>query len=416
MDKQIKKKKFTAPKILLLAALLGTVGYLGINAYNASGTTRMNVYQDRLMIDTIHTDVFQESIPVTGVVMPLKTVYIDAIEGGKVEERFVEDGAMVKKGQPILKLSNPDLLLSSLNQEANIIAQINQIRNTSLLMEQQSLNLKEQALNVDYQIDLTDSRLERNRLLLEDNIVSRVEVEEMEDEYENLLRRRDLLRATIKKDSTYQELQLAQMQSSIDLMERNLEISRKSLANLTIQSPIDGQLSGVTLEIGELVTTGENIAQVDNLENFKIQVRIDEYYIDRVFLNQIGTFEFANATYSLRISKIYPQVSDGRFNVDMVFVGEWPQGIRRGQSVSVRLELSAEKESRLLAKGGFYQSTGGRWIYVIDPNTGNARRRDIRVGSQNPEFFEVITGLEDGEVVITSSYDNFGDKDELILQ
>ena len=412
MDRKIEKKTWTWQRIVIIVAVVGIAAYLISTMVKSAGTSKLNVQAERLLLDTIKTDVFQEYIPVTGVVEPIKTIYLDAVEGGKVEERLVEDGAMVKKGQMILRLSNPDLMSNFLNQEANIISQINQIRNTSLLMEQQSLNLKEQSLNVLYQIDLTSKRLVRNKQLYASNVIAK----EMEDEYENLLRRNDLLKRTIAKDSAYQALQQSQMESSLDLMQRNLEITRQSLENLVIKAPIDGQLSGLNLEIGELVTEGENIATLDNLENFKIQVRVDEYYISRVFLNQEGSFQFAGKWYNLRIAKIYPQVTNGAFLVDMVFTDETPSGIKRGQSVSVKLELSAEERVMLIARGGFYQTTGGNWVYVIDPSTGNARKRNIRLNRQNPNYYEVTNGLEEGEVVIVSSYENFGDKDELILK
>jgi HlyD family secretion protein len=416
MDRKIEKKRFTWQKVTFFSIVLIAIVYFGFNTYQNAGVSKLNVVTERLLLDTINNGVFQEYIPVTGVVMPIKTVFIDAIEGGRVEEKIVEDGAMVKAGNIILKLSNPDLLLSSLNQEANVIAQINQIRTTSVLMEQQSLNLQEQALNVAYQIDLIEQRLKRNRSLYEDKVIARVELEEMEIEYKNLKRRRKLLSANIVKDSTYQELQKSQMASSLDLMERNLEITRQSLDNLIVRAPIDGQLSGLNLEIGELVSDGESIASIDNLNNFKIQVRVDEFYISRVFLNQEGSFEFAGQRYNLRIQKIYPQVNNGAFLVDMVFTDATPDGIKRGQSVSVKLQLSAEKETQLLARGGFYQTTGGNWVYIIDPITGNAIKRDIRLGNQNPNYYEVLDGLNNGDVVIVSSYENYGDKDVLVLK
>lgn len=416
MDRKIEKKTWTWQRIVLIILGLALIGFVGSNIYNNSGTSKLNVITDRLLIDTVHTGIFQEYIPVTGVVQPIKTIFIDAVEGGKVEERLVEDGAMVKKGQVILKLSNPDLLSRFLNQEATIIAQINQIRNTSLLMEQQSLNLKEQALNVEYQIDLNSKRLRRNRKLYEGKVISKVELEEMEDEFENLTRRQNLFKATLAKDSAYQELQQTQMQSSLDLMQRNLQITRQSLDNLLVTAPIDGQISGLNLEIGELVTQGENIATLDNLNNFKIQVRVDEFYISRVFLNQLGSFQFAGNEYNLKINKIYPQVTNGAFLVDMVFTGEAPDGIKRGQSVSVKLELSAEEKGKLLARGGFYQTTGGNWVYLINQETGNALKVNVRLGRQNPNYYLVEEGLKEGDVVIVSSYENFGDKDELVLK
>ncbi len=416
MDRKIEKKKFTWQKITVASALLLAVGYFATTSYKNAGVSKLNVVTERLMLDTIHNGVFQEYIPVTGVVQPIKTIFIDAVEGGKVEEKFIEDGAMVKKGQPILTLSNPDLQLNTLNQEANVISQINSIRTTSVMMEQQSLNLQEQALDVEYQIDLTEKRLARNKQLYEDKIIAAIDYEEMVDEFENYLRRQKLLKSRIEKDSVYQELQKIQMEASLDLMERNLVITKKSLDNLTLKAPITGQISGLNLEIGELVNTGENIASIDNLNNFKIQVRIDEFYISRVFLNQEGSFEFAGTRYFMEIKKIYPQVSNGAFLVDMVFKNEFPEGIKRGQSVSVKLQLSADKESQLLARGGFYQTTGGNWVYVIDPQTGNAIKKDVRLGNQNPNYYEVVNGLNNGDVVIVSSYDNFGDKDVLVLK
>lgn len=397
---------------IALAAGVFFVNYV----YKNSGVSRLNVQTDRLLLDTVHNGVFQEYIAVTGNVLPIKTVYIDAVEGGKVEEKYIESGAMVRRGDQILKLNNPDLLLTSLNQEANVIAQINQIRNTSLLMEQQSLRMKEEALNVEYLLDLTEKRLKRNRQLYAEKVIAQVTLEEMEDEFENLQRRKKLLQATIQKDSAYQELQKVQMKSSLDLMERNLEITRQSLDNLVIRAPIDGQLSGLTLEIGELVSTGENIATIDKLDRYKIQVRVDEFYISRIFLNQLGSFEFAGETYALKINKIYPEVNNGAFLVDMVFTEETPEGLKRGQSVSVKLELSAEKNSALLARGGFYQSTGGSWAYVLSPDGSKAIKRNIRLGNQNPNYYEVLEGLETGDVVIVSTYENYGDKDELVME
>lgn len=416
MDKKIEKKRWTWQRILILVVLIGGVGYLVSAVVKSAGTSRLNVQSERLMVDTVGRGNFQEFIPVTGVVEPLRTVFIDAVEGGKVEEKFVEDGAFVKPNQPILRLSNPELLVNYLNQEANIISQINQIRNTSILMEQQSLSLREQAVDVDYQMDLNGKRLDRNRELLKDKVIARVEYEEMEALMTNLKNRKKLLHATIKKDSAYQELQQQQMASSLDLMQRNLAITRQSLDQLTVRAPIAGQLSGLNKELGESVARSENIGQIDDLSSFKVRIRIDEFYISRVFNEQEGTFQFAGKTFSLKIKKIYPQVLNGAFEADMVFVGSAPEGIKRGQSVSVKLELSAEEQATLLQRGGFYQTTGGNWVYVIDPASGNARKRNIRLGRQNPNFYEVLDGLQTGDVVIISGYENFGDKDELVLK
>ncbi len=416
MDRKIEKKKWTWKRIVPIVLITGVLGYLLFNLYQTSGTSRLNVETDRLLFDTVHEGTFQEFIPVTGAVLPIKTVLIGAVEGGRVENKFVEDGAFLEAGDRILELVNPDLQLNYLNQEADIVAQINQIRSNSLLMEQQSLNLKETALAVDYQIDLLSKRVERNKSLHKDGVIAEVDFQETEDEYEHQLRRRDLLKKTIERDSLSTILQQQQMENSLDLMKRNLEIARRSLDNLTIKAPIAGQLSGLTSELGELILEGSQIAQIDDLSDFKIRVQVDEFYISRVFVGQEGSFPFAGKTYHLTIQKIFPQVLNGSFAADMIFSGETPSGIKRGQTVSVKLELSAQEKALLVARGGFYTTTGGNWVYVVDEGGATARKRDIRFQRQNPNYYEVVEGLQQGDVVITSSYENFGDKDELILK
>lgn len=416
MDRKIEKKTWTWQRITIGAIVLATIGWFGWSVYKDAGSSRLNVETERLLLDTVRQGVFQEFIPVTGVVLPMRSVVIAVNEGGKVEEKFVEDGAMLSAGQPILRLSNPDLQLTYLNQEADIVNQINQIQNMSLLRDQQSLNLKETLLNIEFNITLVGKRLERNRILAAGQVISQVELEEMEAEYQNLVRRKALLKKTIEKDSLSGRIQERQMENSLDLMQRNLEITRQSLDNLVAKAPIDGQLSGLAAELGESISRGAQIAQIDDLSTFKVRVRIDEFYISRVFPEQEGAFQFAGKQYRMKIKKIYPQVVNGAFEADMFFVGEFPTAIKRGQTLSVKLELSAEEEATLLARGGFYQKTGGNWVYVIDPASGNAVKREIRLGRQNPNFYEVLDGLQPGDVAITSSYDNFGDKDELVLK
>ena len=416
MDRKIENKRWSWPKIGIGILILSGLVFLVSSIYKDAGVSRLNVNTERLLIDTIHQGAFQEFIPISGIIQPIKTVYIDAVEGGRIEEMLVEDGSLVTKGQIILRLSNPDLQLSYLNQEAQIISQINSIRNLSVMLEQQSLNLKEQALDVEYRIDLLSKRVKRNASLYKDKVISQVEYEESEDEYEHLLRRRKLMNQTIKKDSLSQQLQREQMATSIDLMKRNLEIAKQSLDNLNVKAPISGQLSGLDKELGELITVGENIAQIDDLSSYKIRAQIDEYYIARIAPRQEGSFTLSGQSYTLSIKKIYPQVQEGRFAVDMVFNDAFPKTIKRGQTISIKLALSTETEALLLARGSFYQSTGGNWVYVIDKGSNTAYRREIRLGLQNPGYYEVLEGLQSGEQVIISSYDNYNDRDELVLQ
>lgn len=416
MDRKIEKKKFQPGKIALYAVIIGAAGFFLSNIYKDAGTSRLNVETERLLIDTIQKGVFQEFIPISGVVQPIKTVFIGALEGGQVEEIFVEDGAMVQKGQPILRLSNSDLQVSYMNQEADIVSQINQIRSSSIMMEQQSLNLQEQALDADYRLIQAKRRLDRNKSLYNDEVISQVEFQENEDEYNYLQRRVKQLKKNLSKDSVFQSFQAQQMETTLDLMKRNLAVSKASLENLIVKAPISGQLSSLDKEIGELIAKGEKIAQIDLLDNFKVRARIDEYYISRIFNGQTGTFQFANETYELIIKKIYPDVTNGSFEVDLVFTSTPPKTIKRGQTVSIRLSLSNETQATLLERGSFYQTTGGNWVYVIDPNTGNAYKKEIKIGRQNPSYYEVLQGLSPGEIVITSSYETFNEKDELVLK
>lgn len=416
MDKKIEKKNRTPILIGIIALSVAGLATLLSFFYKDAGISRLNVQQDRIIVDTIHTGVFKEFITIFGTVEPLKTVYLDAVESGKVEEIFTEDGVIVNQGLPILRLSNLDLQLNVLNQEAQIIDQINTIRSQAILFEQQSIRLREQALDVEFQIDLFSKRVARNQSLAQDSAIAVVEYEETQDEYEHLLRRRKLLKASTTKDSLYQESQKEQMESSLSLMKRNLEFAKGSLENLIVKAPIDGQLSSLDAEIGELINRGDRIAQIDLVNAFKIRARIDEYYISRIFPQQLGTFTMNGQQYNLSIQKIYPEVANGTFEVDLVFQGARPDNIKRGQSISLKLSLSDETRAQLLAKGGFFQSTGGNWVYVMDANGNVARRKDIRLGRQNPDFYEVLSGLNNGEVVIVSSYENYGDKDELVIK
>jgi HlyD family secretion protein len=416
MDEIIKKKNKTLQRILIGTLAVALLGWMAFSFYKSAGTSKLNVESSRILTHTVEEGIFQEFIPVTGVVQPIKTVIVAAVEGGRIEEKYLEDGANVLSGTPILRLSNSDLQLSYLNQEGNIIAQINQIRNMNLLQEQQSLNLRESALEAEYRLDLLKRKVKRDHALFVSNAIAKVDYEDLESEYNNLLKRNELLRKSIEKDSLSAIIQLDQMKNALDLMKRNLDISKNNLENLIVKAPIKGQLSGLAFEVGELIPQGAQIGQIDDLSNFKIRVQIDEFYISRVFPEQEGSFNFANEDYQLRIAKIYPQVVNGSFEVDMYFVNKVPDGIRRGQTLTVKLELSAEQQAILVKRGGFYQSTGGNWIYILSPDGAKATKREIRIGRQNPNYYEVLEGLQPGEVVITSGYENYGDKDELILR
>ncbi|MFK7808071.1 MAG: efflux RND transporter periplasmic adaptor subunit [Saprospiraceae bacterium] len=416
MDQIIEKKNKLPQRIAIGVGVIALLTWLAFSFYESAGTSKLNVQSSRLLTHTVEEGIFQEFIPVTGVVQPIKTVIIAAVEGGRVEQKMVEDGAAVGPGTPILQLSNSDLQMAYLNQEGTIISQINQMRNMNLLQEQQSLNLKETAIDAEFRLDLLRRKMERDKVLFVSNAIPKADFEDLKSEYESLIKRNRLLKQSILKDSLSGEIQKEQMENSLDLMKRNLDMAKKNLENLVVKAPIKGQLSGLSLEVGELIPQGAQIGQIDDLSNFKIRVRIDEFYISRVFPEQEGSFTFANEDYQLRITKIYPQVLNGSFEVDMHFVEKVPTGIRRGQTVTVKLQLSAEQQAVLVKRGGFYQSTGGNWVYVLTPDGSKATKKEIRIGRQNPNYYEVLDGLQPGEVVITSSYENYGEKDELVLK
>ena len=416
MDRKIKKNFWTSKRLIGYAVGVVIVGLSLAAIFRDAGTSRMNVASDRLMLDTINNGVFKEYITVFGAVEPIKSVFLDAVESGRVEEVYLESGTNVEKGQGIIKLSNRDLQLNVLNQEAQVIAQINNLRNLSVMMDQQTLNLKELALDIEFQIDLLDKRTKRNKALIEEKVIPQVEYEETRDEYEHLLRRRKLMKQTLQKDSLSQELQKDQMESSLSLMQRNLDFARQSLNSLKVEAPIDGQLSSLNLELGQMITRGERIAQIDVLDDFKIRANIDEFYINRISLGLEASLSFDGKSYDLVVRRIYPEVVNGSFEVDLLFKEKRPENIKRGQTLSIKLSLSAESQALLLAKGGHYQTTGGQWIYVLNPNNGTAYKREIAIGRQNPNYYEVREGLYEGDIVIISSYEHYGDKDELVLK
>lgn len=392
--------------------MIGLMGFW----FSRAGTSRMNVARERLIMDTIHRGNFAEFITVFGVVEPIQTVFLDAVESGRVEEVFLENGAKVGRQEKIMRLSNRDLQLSVLNQEAQIITQINNLRNLSVVMERQTLTYKEMALDVEFQLDQIEKQARRNEALVRDQVIPQVEYEEVQDQYEHLLRRRKLMTETVAKDSLSQLIQQEQMESSLDLMKRNLEFARTSLENLTVKAPIAGQVSSLNVEIGQMINRGERIAQIDVLDEFKVRASIDEFYINRISLELEGTLTVDQTDYDLKVHRIYPEVENGSFAVDLLFVEAVPPLIRRGQTLSIKLSMSSAAEATLLAKGGHYQTTGGNWIYVVEPEAGIAYRREIRIGRQNPNYYEVEEGLYPGDLVIISSYEYFGEKDQLILK
>ena len=416
MDRAIEKKKWP-PKKIFWFSLGGIITIIILyNLIFGDHTSKFNVQIERISIEEVKEDYFQDYITQTGTVQPISTIYLDAIEGGRVEELLIEEGTMVEENDIILILSNTNLHLDIMNREANLAEQINNLRNTRLSMEQNRLSLKRQLLDLDYQLGLQKRDYENSINLFKQNYISDKEFEEIEEKYVYLTKTRELVIENQEADSLFREIQVAQLENSVDQMQMNLEFVRQKLDNLKVKAPVRGLLVSVNAEIGEAIGRGQRLGQIHVLDEFKIKLEIDEHYISRVNSNLIGEFDFAGNSYGLRIKKIYPEVRNGRFGVDLVFIDNVPEQIRTGQTFRIKLELGESQMALLVPRGAFYQSTGGQYIFVVDPTGKFAIKRDIRLGRMNPRYYELLEGLDAGERVIISSYDNFGKAEKLILK
>jgi len=378
--------------------------------------SKLNVDSERITISTVSRAPFQEFIPVTGTIQPLQTFFLDAAEGGRIDSIFVVAGSFVKKGDRILKLANTNVQLDVLYREALLFEQINNARNTRLAIEQNSLTLRGQLADVFYQITRLQRLYDRDTLMFRKQLISAQEYEQVKDEYEYWKSKQSITVENFRQDSLLRHAQLVQLDGSITRMQSNLNLVMKSLEDLIVRAPLTGQLTSLNVEIGESKSPGQRLGQIDVLDGFKVRAAIDEFYISRINVGQKGSFDLGATAFNVSVEKVYPEVRDGRFEVDMLFDGSPPQGVRRGQSLQIKLQLGDLTDALIIARGGFYQKTGGQWVYVVDKSGVSAVKRNIRIGRQNPQAFEVLEGLEVGEQVITSSYDNFGDIERLVLK
>ena len=417
VDRRIEKRTFTPKRIAFAVAALLFVGAVGYGLWRAtSGGKRLNVERDKLTVSTVEAGPFQEFIAITGTVTPLQTVYLDAVEGGRVEEVFVQEGAMVEKEDPLLRLSNNNLRLQLMSNEAALSEQVSNLQSMRFQVEQNQLALRQQLAEMDYQIRRLEREHTRNAQLYEKQLVAEQDYLAVKDELEYQERRRDLTMRSYHQDSLSQQTRLEQMETSVNQMRRNFGVLQETLANLTVRAPVAGQLTALDAEVGEIRSAGSRFGQVDVLDGFKVRAQVDEFYIERVRRGQTATTQpIGGQVHTLTVTRVYPQVREGRFEVDLTFDEAEPEGIRRGQTIRLRLALGDPEEAVLLARGGFYQTTGGNWVYAVGADGGEATKRFIRLGRQNPEYFEVLDGLEPGDRVVTSSYETFGDADRLVF-
>ena len=416
MDIQLEKKKGIRkkhiPYLVGVAVLLLAFGWLIFGNHKS----KYNVERSKIMIQTAVKGEFNDYIRINGQVQPINTIQLSAIEGGMVEEKVVEEGSMVHKGDVIVRLTNSMLNLNILDSEAQLAEKQNFLRNTQVTMEQEKLNLNKEKLQLDLDIDRKKRKYEQYQSLYNEKLTSREEYLQAKEDYEYAVKNRDLVIERQKQDSIYRGIQVDQMEESLGNIRKNLVLVRQRVDNLNVKSPVDGQLGLLDVEIGQTVGAGARIGQISVLSDYKIEALIDEHYIDRVKNGLTATFERQDKTYNLIVRKVYPEVRDKQFKTDFVFDGERPDNIRTGQTYYINLQLGQSAEAVLIPRGAFYQNTGGQWIYVVASDGKKAVRRNIRIGRQNPLYYEVLSGLEPGEQVVTSGYDSFGDAQELVLK
>ena len=416
MDRVIARKKWGKKRILTLAAILGIVSLAAASYYFTSGKNRLNVDTERITISEVKLGAFQETIPVNGVVLPITSIYLDAVEGGRVEEKYVEDGAFLKKGAPILRLSNTDLELSLVNQQTSVYNLLTQMQIAKNAAQQNTTTKLNQKTDVESALKEAKRVYDLNKYLYEQKAIGLQEFKQSENNYNYQVERMNLTEKILSQDASSNAQQVSQAQQSYIGSQNALGVMRKKVGDLVVRAPVDGQLTSLDVEIGQNKNKGERLGQIDIVSGYKVRVDVDEHYISRVFIGQMAEATIANKDYTLKINKVFTQVTNGRFQVDMLFVDKVPDGIRRGQTLQIRLALSDETQALLLAKGGFYQQTGGNWVFKVSEDGKTAYKVDVQLGRQSPDYYEVLSGLEPGDKVVTSSYENYGTMQELVLK
>ena len=416
MDIQLEKKKGIRkkhiPYIVGGVLFLALLGWLVFGSY--SSTLRVDARS--VGIATAKYDLFNDFIRVDGQVQPITVVQLSSLEGGIVEEKVIEEGTQVKISDVIIRLSNPQLDLSILSAEASLTEQTNILRNVQIQLQQQKLSNENERLQLKLETTRTKRMFEQYGKLYDESLISKEEYLKAQEDYDLAIKKLSLISERIHQDSVYRSAQVGQMEDGLHSMQENLRLVRQRKENLNVRSQINGELGLLEVVLGQNISVGQKIGQVNDLSDYKIESKIDEHYIDRVRSGLSATFERQGSNYELNVRKVFPEVREGKFRAEFVFTNERPDNIRSGQTYYISLELGQPTESIIIPKGSFFQSTGGNWIFVLDAAGKKAYRRNIRIGRQNPQYYEVLEGLEIGERVITSSYDSYNDSQVLILE
>ena len=415
MDRQIEKKSFLRRYAWYIAAAAALAALL---VWIVLGTTAntMTVDATDITISDVTRGKFDDYVRLNGQVLPIQVVQISPEEGGIVREKVVEEGTRVRKGDVILRLSNSNLDLQILNAEAELAEKQNLLRNTQVAMQQDRLNNRTEQATLDTDCDRKRRAYEQNARLYKERLISKEVYLQSREDYKLARRKQSLISQRLKQDSLYRHVQMAQMEDNLDNMRKNVLLVRDRKNKLEVRSAIDGELGLLDVELGQNIVAGQNIGQINDLSDFKVQAQIDEHYIDRVRPGLSASFSRDGKTYLLRVRKVYPEVRNGTFRTDFVFVGERPAQMRSGQTFYVELALGKSQQATLIPRGTFFQTTGGNWIFVLDKSGRNAYRRNISIARQNPQYYEVTDGLEPGERVITSGYEAFKDNEVLVIK
>jgi len=415
MDRKITQKKslFSLKNALIASALITFIILLVV--FIPQNGRMYKIDGDRVVVAPAIMGHFEDFIPVRGRVIPARTVYLDTVEGGRVEKIYVEDGTNVEAGQVLVDLGNTALQLDVISREAQVTEQLNNLKTIELSLEQNRLSHKRNLIEIDYQIRRLSRLVARRKSLAVRGNVSRAELENSEDELEYYKNRRAVTIESQQSDDNMQKQQMKQLTASTVQLEKNLIFARKNLENLKIKAPVSGKLTAFDAEIGQSMDRGQRLGQIDELGHFKVTAQIDEFYLGRVDVGQKAKVTMGNKELDLVVKKTYPQVRNGQFEVDMIFTGQTPGGIRRGQTLQSKLYLGDTDDALVIPNGSFYADTGGAWLFVVSPDGSKAVRRNVRLGRRNSKFIEVIDGLEAGEKVITSPYTNYIDMDRLEL-
>jgi len=416
MDKVIEKKKGLRPKhIIWIVGGLAFTFLLYKVIFAESGST-FRAEKEKLTISTVEDGLFNDYITVIGQVEPITTIYLDAIEGGQVEERFIEEGSMVKKGDVILRLENRQLYQTILNSEAALAEKENYLRNTRISFETELIQSRKNLLDNRYRLNRKKRSFEQNKALYTDELISKEDFLQAKEDFEYESNMLEINKVKAKNDSLIRLTSMQSLETDLVKMRQMLVLVRERLDNLNVKAPVDGQLGMLDAEIGQRINEGQRIGQINVLDNFKIKALIDEHYIDRVKRDLPASLDRNGTIFNLKVRKVYPEVRNGQFEIDMVFEGTTPDNIRTGQSYHIKLELGESGKAVLLARGGFFQSTGGQWVFVLNQDGTEATKRNIKIGKQNPQYYEVLEGLNAGEKVITSGYEMFGTNDRIVLK